>query len=248
MCLCKWWQDVREERVADDDEHDVGCDHTKEESISRDGAKARSAAVRRCGGFGSRTRYGGEHDQRECGRGDRIEHIENLERAELLRGCDDEAGDGRASTDTEVARDTVERERGRSLLGPDQPDDQRSVRCPCGAEPGSADNRAGKALPGTLDEGEAGVANGARQASCDHEPSGGAPVEQRSRRRSDDCGRPHGRRENQSGCRRREAPDLVQIDDLKGNNEPVPEEVEGIPPLKDENRAREPGAPTPYEA
>src|SRR5947209_380901 len=25
MCLCEWWQDVREERVADDDEHDVGC-------------------------------------------------------------------------------------------------------------------------------------------------------------------------------------------------------------------------------
>jgi hypothetical protein len=40
----------------------------------------------------------------------------------------------------------------------------------------------------------------------------------------------------------------VQIDDLKGKNEPVPEEVEGISPLKDENRAREPGTPTPDEA
>jgi hypothetical protein len=36
----------------------------------------------------------------------------------------------------------------------------------------------------------------------------------------------------------------VQIDDLKGKNEPVPEVVEGVSPLKDENRAREPGAPT----
>ena len=110
--------------------------------------------------------------------------------------------DGRAGTNTEVAGDAVEREGGRSLLGRDQPDDQCPVGRPCRAEPGSADNRAGKRLPGTVYEGEAGVAKGARQASCDHDRFGGVPVEQRSRRRGDDCGRPHGRRENQSGCRR----------------------------------------------
>jgi hypothetical protein len=36
----------------------------------------------------------------------------------------------------------------------------------------------------------------------------------------------------------------VQIDDLKGSNEPVTEEVEGVSRLKDEHGAREPGAPT----
>jgi hypothetical protein len=40
----------------------------------------------------------------------------------------------------------------------------------------------------------------------------------------------------------------VQIDDLKGKNEPVTEVVEGISRLKDEHRARETGAPTRDEA
>jgi hypothetical protein len=37
---------------------------------------------------------------------------------------------------------------------------------------------------------------------------------------------------------------LVQIDDFKGKNEPVTEVVEGVPRLKDEHGARQPGAPT----
>ena len=143
-----------------------------------------------------------------------------------------------------LPRDPVKREGGGALLGPDQPDDQCPVGRPCGAEPGSADNRAGKRLPGTLDEGEAGIAKSARQASCDHDRLGGVTVEQRSRRRGDDCRRPHGRRQNQSGRRRRKATYLVQIDDLKGKNEPVTEVVEGVSPLKDEHGARQPGAPT----
>src|SRR6266851_7660056 len=129
----------------------------------------------------------------ESGEGDGVEEIENLERAEPLCRCDDEAGDGRAGTNTEVASDAVQREGGRSLLGPDQPDEQCPVGRPCRAEPGSADNRAGKRLPGTLDEGKGGVAKGARQASCDHDRFGGVTVEQRSRRRGDDCRRPHDR-------------------------------------------------------
>jgi hypothetical protein len=40
----------------------------------------------------------------------------------------------------------------------------------------------------------------------------------------------------------------MQIDDLKGKNEPVTEVVEGVSRLKDEHRAREPGAPTRDEA
>jgi len=36
----------------------------------------------------------------------------------------------------------------------------------------------------------------------------------------------------------------VQIDDLKGKNEPETEVVEGVPGLKDEHGAREPGTPT----
>ena len=200
--LCKWRQDVGEERVADDDEHDIGRDHSEEEPISSDGAKAGSVGVCRCDGLGSRVRYGSEHDQRESGVRDGVEEIERLERAELLCGCDDEAGYGRAGAETEVARDAVEREGGRSLLALDQPDGQLPVGRPCRADSGSADNRAGKGLPGMVDVGEAGVAEGARQASCDHDRFSGVPVEQRSRRQGGDCGRPHGRRENQSGYRR----------------------------------------------
>ena len=74
--LCKGRQDVGEERVADDDEHDVGCDHREEEPISSDGAKAGSVGVCRCDGLGSRARYGSEHDQRESGVGDSVEEIE----------------------------------------------------------------------------------------------------------------------------------------------------------------------------
>src|SRR6266853_1276440 len=122
--LCKWGQDVGEERVADDDEHDIGCDHREEESISSDGAKAGSVGVCRCDGLGSRARYGSEHDQRESGGGGGVEEIERLERAEPLRGCDDEAGYGRAGADTEVARDAVKSKGGSSLLALDQPDGQ----------------------------------------------------------------------------------------------------------------------------
>src|SRR5206468_787648 len=134
-----------------------------------DAAKAGSVGVCRCDGLGSRARYGSEHDQRECGVGDGVEEIERLERAEPLCECDDEAGYGRAGADTEVARDAVNREGGRSLLALDQPDGQCPVGRPCRADSGSADNRAGKGLPGTVYVGEAGVAEGARQASCDHD-------------------------------------------------------------------------------
>ena len=94
--LCEGRQDVGEQRVADDDEHDVGCDHREEEPISSDGAKACSVGVCRCDGHGSRARYCSEHDQRESGVGDSVEELENLERAEPLCSCDDEAGYGRA--------------------------------------------------------------------------------------------------------------------------------------------------------
>src|SRR3984893_2723145 len=94
--LCKWWQDVGEERVADDDEHDIGCDHSEEETISSDGAIAGSVGVCCCDGLGSRAWYGKEHDQRESGVGDGVEEIERLERTEPLCESDDEAGYGRA--------------------------------------------------------------------------------------------------------------------------------------------------------
>src|SRR5256884_3232727 len=116
--LCKWWQDVGEERVADDDEHDIRCDHGEEEPISSDGAKASSVGVCRCDGLGSRAPYGGEHDQRECGVGDGVEEIERLERAELLCECDDETGDGRPGADTEAAGGAVKAEGGPSSLRP----------------------------------------------------------------------------------------------------------------------------------
>src|SRR5438477_4730458 len=94
--FAKGRQDVGEQRVADDDEHEVGCDHREEEPISSDGAKTFSVGVCRCDGHGSRARYCSEHDQRESGVGDSVEEIENLERAEPLCSCDDEAGYGRA--------------------------------------------------------------------------------------------------------------------------------------------------------
>jgi hypothetical protein len=40
---------------------------------------------------------------------------------------------------------------------------------------------------------------------------------------------------------------LVQIDDLKGKNEPVTEVVESVSRLKDEHGTREPGTPTREE-
>ena len=94
--LCEGRQDVGEQRVSDDDEHDVGCNHREEEPISSDGAKACSVGICRCDGHGSRARYRSEHDHRESGAGDSVEEIEDLERAELLSSCDDKAGDGRA--------------------------------------------------------------------------------------------------------------------------------------------------------
>src|SRR5207248_887150 len=193
-------------------------------------------------------RYGSEHDQRECGVRDGVEDIERLERAELLCECDDEAGYGRAGADTEVAGDAVKSEGGRSLLALDQSDRQCPVGRVCRPDSGSADNRAGEGLPGTLYVGEAGEAQGARQESCDQDRFGGVAVEQSSRRRRGDRGHPHGRRENQSGYRRWKATYLVQIDDFKRENEPVTEVIEGVSRLKDEHRAREPGAPTRDEA
>ena len=71
---------------------------------------------------------------------DRVEDIEELEGAKPLCSRDDETSNGRASTDTEVARDAVKREGGRSLLRLDQPHDQCPIGRPCGAEPDSADN------------------------------------------------------------------------------------------------------------
>ena len=82
--------------MADDDEHDVGCDHSEEEPISSDGAKAGSVGVWRCDGHGSRARHGSEHDQRESGVGDSVEEIEDLERAEPLCSCNNEASYARA--------------------------------------------------------------------------------------------------------------------------------------------------------
>ena len=82
--------------MADDDEHDVGCDHGEEDPIPSDGAKACSGGVCCCDGHGSRAWYCSEHDQRESGVGDSVEEIENLKRAKPLCSCDDEAGYGRA--------------------------------------------------------------------------------------------------------------------------------------------------------
>src|SRR3989449_8107344 len=90
--LCKWWQDVGEERVADDDEHDIGYDHSEEGPISSDGAKAGSVGVCRCDGLGSRPPDGSEHGQRESGVGGGGGGIESLERAGAPCECDDEAG------------------------------------------------------------------------------------------------------------------------------------------------------------
>ena len=142
VVLCKGGQDVREERVTHDHENDIGCNHGEEQPISSNGAKAGCVDINRCDGFGSRARYGSEHDQREGGEGEGVEDIERLERAELLCERDDEAGHGRAGADTEVARDAVESEGGRSLLAVDQPDGQCAVSRPCGAESRPADNRA----------------------------------------------------------------------------------------------------------
>ena len=156
-----------------------------------------------------------EHDHREGSAGDGVEEVERLERAEVLDGSDDEAGDRRAAADAEVARNSAEREQGGALLRCDEGEAQNSVRGVRDSEPGAADGRADEGLPGTVDECEARVAESAREAAGDQDRLRAETIEERTRRRR--CHRrcAHSRCQHQPRSRRREAASLVQVDDLE---------------------------------
>jgi hypothetical protein len=58
-----------------------------------------------------------EKNQREDSEGDAVEEVERLERAQVIGGSGDEARNRRAAAETEVARDSAERDRGGALPG-----------------------------------------------------------------------------------------------------------------------------------
>jgi hypothetical protein len=128
-------QDVREQRVADDDEEEVHRDDDQEPPIAGDRPESSSPAamVRR---RGASIRHHRQHDQRQRDVRDRVEQIERLKRLQVLCRGEDETGDCRTETETEVLCRSPKRERGNALLWRYQGDEQRLV---CGA--GHADPR-----------------------------------------------------------------------------------------------------------
>ena len=83
-----------------------------------------------------------------------------------------------------------------------------------------------------------------RSGTGDQDRLGAKVIEQGSRGRCHEGGRAQDRGKHQTGGGRREAADLVQVDDLEREDQPIAEEVDGVPCLHDEYRAREVRSPT----
>jgi hypothetical protein len=230
-------QDVRERRVADDDEDEVHGNHDQELAIAGDRPESSSpgAGVRRRGAW---TRHHREYGQRERGVGDRVEHIQRLKRPQVLCRGDDEPGDRRPDTEAEVLRDAPERERGGTLLWRYQGDEQRLVRGAGRADPGTGDDRASERLPRPVDERKAGIAERARKVAGDQDRLGTKVIEQGSRGRCREGGCAQDRGKHQTGGGRREPPDLVQVDDLEREDQPIAEEADRIPCKSRTSRGR----------
>src|SRR5215469_9159134 len=156
-----------------------------------------------------------------------------------MDGSDDEARNRRAAAQTEVACDSAQRDRGGALLRWYQDQAQNLVRGVRDSEPSAADGRADEGLPGTVDEGEARVAQCTREVAGDQDRLRAETIQQRTRGERHDRGRAHDRRQHQTRSRRREAAGLVQVDDLEGQDQASAEVVDRRPGLKSDDRPRQ---------
>jgi hypothetical protein len=176
------------------------------------------------------------------GAGHRVEQVERLKRSQVLCRRDDEARDRRA--EAEVGRDAPERERGSTLLWRYQGDEQRLVRGADRADPGTADDRASERLSRPVDERKPGIAERARKIAGDQDRLGAKVIERGSRGRCHEGGRAQDRGKHQTGGGRREAADLVQVDDLEREDQPIAEEADRIPCLQEQDQSGQVRPPT----
>jgi hypothetical protein len=120
-----------------------------------------------------------------------------------------------------------------------QGDEQRLVGDAGHTDPGSADDRPSEGLPRPIDEREAGIADRARNIGADQDRLGAKAIEQRSRGKCYKGARAQDRSQEQTGGRRREAAELVQVDDLEREDQPIAEPAERIPGLQEQHHARQ---------
>ena len=125
-----------------------------------------------------------------------------------------------------------------------QGDEQRLVRDAGRADPGTADDRASERLPRPVDERKAGIAERARKIAGDQDRLGAKVIEQGSRGRCYDGGRAQDRGKHQTGGGRRETAELVQVDDLEREDQPIAEEVDRIPRLQEQDQSGQVRLPT----
>jgi hypothetical protein len=168
--------------------------------------------------------------------------IQRLKRPQVLCRGDDETRDRRAETEAEVLCHAPERERGSTLLWRYHGDEQRLVRDADHADAGTADDRASERLPRPVDERKAGIAERARKIAGDQDRLGAKVVEQGSRGRCYEGARAQDRGKHQTGGGRREAAELVQVDDLEREDQPIAEPAERIPGLQEQYREAGPSA------
>jgi hypothetical protein len=112
------------------------------------------------------------------------------------------------------------------------------------SEAGTGDGRADEALPRTVDERQAPVAECVHDIARDQDPFRTETIEKRTGRERYHCGRAHDRRQHQPCGRRREAADRVEVDDLEGKDQSRAEVVERVPALKNEDRPRQARTPS----
>ena len=241
-------EDVGEERTADHHESEVARDQGEQEPIATDRSEASCAVARRRSMREAGVRDPDEHEQREGDEGDGVEEVETLERPEIMGGGDDEAGDCRAESETEVSSDSTERGRCGALLRRDEGQGQDLAGGTYESEAGTRDGGADKALPRMLDKRQDPVADRVQDSAGNQEAFRTEAIEKRTRRERYDCGSAHDRRQHESrGCCR-EATDRVEVDDLERQDQSRAEVVEGVPALQDEERSRSIGAPNADEA
>ena len=100
-------------------------------------------------------------------------------------------------------------------------------------------DRASERLPRPVDERKAGRAERARRIGGDQDRLGANAIEQGSRGKGYEGARAQDRSGHQTGGRRREAAELVQVDDLEREDQPIAEPAECIPGLQEQHHARQ---------
>src|SRR5947209_1641371 len=220
-------EDEGEERAADHHKREVARDQGEQEPIPSSSSETPCALARRRSIREARSRDPDEHNQREDGERDSVEEVEALERLEVMMGGrDEEARSRRAEAETEVACDSSERCRCGALLRRDQGQGQDLAGGSHESKAGTADGRADKALPGTVDKRQAPVAECVQDSARDQDPFRTETIEERTRRERYHCGRAHDRRHYQPRGGRREAADRVEVDDFEGKEQSGAEVVE----------------------